>query len=110
MIYLDDDILSIENVSQDYWAMKENPEKYTYKDYAKRVLNWSAKFTDTTFSFPSTREKLQEGEIDGEEFMKEINTPENRRIIEVLRTVWGLNGLLPVGIDNAGNIIVLNLI
>ena len=64
--------------------MKKNPEGLTYPGYAKALLNFNAEITKTQFTFPANRDKLQKGEIDGEAFKKEINTPANKAIIKTL--------------------------
>lgn len=73
--------------TQYYNKMKANPEKLTYPNYAKVLLKFTADITGTTFVFPANRDKLQKGEIDGEVFKEEINTPENKAIIKMLYSI-----------------------
>lgn len=74
-------------ITQHYNKMKSSPETLTYPNYAKVLLKFTADIVGTTFTFPANRDKLQKGEIDGEKFIKEINTPENKAIIKTLHSI-----------------------
>jgi len=94
-----------DRTKQYYKEMKKDPEWLTYPWYAEKLLTFAAEITGKKFTFPAKRGKLQKGEIDGEQFIKEINTDTNKAIIKTLHNIVWFNSVIPVWLDKDGYVI-----
>lgn len=90
----------------DHERIKSDPELFTYPHYTKKILNFVAELTGTTFTFPGSRDNLQKGEIDWDKFLYDINyNLTNETLLKVLSTIMWFNGKIPVGVDKGGYVI-----
>lgn len=94
---------------QSYKDMKNDPKVLTYPLYAKALLTFIADIISTKFYFSAQRGRLQDGIIDGEGFLRNINTSTNRAIIETLQIILWFNAVIPIGLDKDGYVMYVDI-
>jgi hypothetical protein len=77
-----------------YWEMKNN----LHPAYAEALLSFTATCIWTVFNFPSDRNQLETGEIDGHAFLNIIDMMgKNKGIIKNLTNIIWFAPIIPVG-------------